>query len=318
MSYGKSIEIFLANGNAESLITAEVSNWNGKAIKIPRLELPECTREDVRRAGVYFLFCQEDDGTDSVYIGEAENIYDRLHSHIHLLNKNKAHNAHLQAAWNKYGAQSFDYGILCYCSLEEQFDIEQYYISVLKPEYNLTLNVVANTGHPCSEEAKVKISNTLKERYRTGEITTYKQEHNWKECWVYDITTYTLYKHFKNITDICRDLKYNRTSLNATSVLRDKYCIMFEELDDSNIHNRIDEEFKKCKSSFGTYLISEENGIYTYHRTLKECANHVGLYLSSIQKHSSATKENPYIPKKFPNVKIYFSNIFFPNSGRSV
>ena len=82
MSYGKSIEIFLANGNAESLITAEVSTWNGKAIKIPRLELPECTREDVRRAGVYFLFCQEDDGTDSVYIGEAENIYDRLQQHL--------------------------------------------------------------------------------------------------------------------------------------------------------------------------------------------------------------------------------------------
>ena len=252
------------------------------------------------------------------YVGSSKNIYDRLHSHIHLLNKNKAHNAHLQAAWNKYGAQSFDYGILCYCSLEEQFDIEQYYISVLKPEYNLTLNVVANTGHPCSEEAKVKISNTLKERYRTGEITTYKQEHNWKECWVYDITTYTLYKHFKNITDICRDLKYHRTSVNATSVLRDKYCIMFEELDDSNIHNKIDEEFKKCTSSFGKYLISEENGIYTYHRTLKECAKYIGIYFSSIQKHSSATKENPYIPKKFPNVKIYFSNIFFPNSGRSV
>lgn len=82
MNYGKSIEIFLVNGNAESLITAEVSNWNGKGIKIPRLELPACTREDVRRTGVYFLFCQEDDGTDSVYIGEAENVYDRLQQHL--------------------------------------------------------------------------------------------------------------------------------------------------------------------------------------------------------------------------------------------
>lgn len=32
--YGKSIELFLVNGTAESLITAELSNWNGKAIKI--------------------------------------------------------------------------------------------------------------------------------------------------------------------------------------------------------------------------------------------------------------------------------------------
>lgn len=37
MSYGKSIELFLVNGSADSLITAELSNWNGKAIKIPTI-----------------------------------------------------------------------------------------------------------------------------------------------------------------------------------------------------------------------------------------------------------------------------------------
>ena len=42
MSYGKSIELFLANGTADSLIIAELSNWNGKAIKIPRIEVPDC------------------------------------------------------------------------------------------------------------------------------------------------------------------------------------------------------------------------------------------------------------------------------------
>ena len=31
MGYGKSIELFLANGTADSLIIAELSNWNGKA-----------------------------------------------------------------------------------------------------------------------------------------------------------------------------------------------------------------------------------------------------------------------------------------------
>lgn len=74
MSYGKAIELFLVNGTADSLITAELSNWNGKAIKIPRTEVSGCNRDDVKGAGVYFLICQEDDGTDSVYIGEAENV----------------------------------------------------------------------------------------------------------------------------------------------------------------------------------------------------------------------------------------------------
>ncbi len=82
MTYGKAIELFLVNGTAESLITAELSNWNGKAVKIPRIEVAACDRDDIKGVGVYFLICQEDDGTDSVYIGEAENVLDRLTQHL--------------------------------------------------------------------------------------------------------------------------------------------------------------------------------------------------------------------------------------------
>lgn len=82
MAYGKTIELFLVNGTADSLITAELSNWNGKAIKIPRIEIVSCSREDITQAGVYFLFCKEDDDSDSVYIGEAENVKERLMQHL--------------------------------------------------------------------------------------------------------------------------------------------------------------------------------------------------------------------------------------------
>ena len=47
MAYGKSIELFLVNGTADSLTIAELSNWNGKAIKIPRIEVSSCHREDI-------------------------------------------------------------------------------------------------------------------------------------------------------------------------------------------------------------------------------------------------------------------------------
>lgn len=82
MAYGKTIELFLVNGTADSLITAELSNWNGKAIKIPRTEVISCTRTDIRGIGIYFLICQDENGLDSVYIGEAEIIHDRLKQHI--------------------------------------------------------------------------------------------------------------------------------------------------------------------------------------------------------------------------------------------
>lgn len=82
MGYGKLIELFLVNGTADSLTIAELSNWNGKAIKIPRIEVSSCNRDDITQAGVYFLFCKEDDGSDSVYIGEAENVKERLVQHL--------------------------------------------------------------------------------------------------------------------------------------------------------------------------------------------------------------------------------------------
>ena len=74
--------MFLVNGTADSLITAELSNWHGMAVKIPRVELSSCNNDDITKPGVYFLFCKEDDGSDSVYIGEAENVQERLKQHV--------------------------------------------------------------------------------------------------------------------------------------------------------------------------------------------------------------------------------------------
>lgn len=89
MAYGKAIELFLVDGDANGLITAELSNWNGKAIKIPRTDVKDCNRQDITETGVYFLFCQEDDGTDGVYIGEAENVQRRLIQHLNDYNIGK-------------------------------------------------------------------------------------------------------------------------------------------------------------------------------------------------------------------------------------
>lgn len=65
--YGKSIELFLVNGTADSLITAELSNWNGKAIKIPRTEVSACDREDIKVLGAIF-FSARDKMVRTLYI----------------------------------------------------------------------------------------------------------------------------------------------------------------------------------------------------------------------------------------------------------
>lgn len=88
-SRGKSINLFLMDGEATGRIKCTLANWTGVAYKIPRTELEKCKdREDLKQSGVYFLFgISDDSGKDMVYIGQAgsrkngEGILNRLQEH---------------------------------------------------------------------------------------------------------------------------------------------------------------------------------------------------------------------------------------------
>jgi len=83
MKFGKTIKIFLIDGDPNGRMTCELSNWTGKAYRIPRIKIKECTdREDITNTGVYLLFGKDDEGKDLVYIGEAESILKRLYQHL--------------------------------------------------------------------------------------------------------------------------------------------------------------------------------------------------------------------------------------------
>lgn len=84
MSIGKLISIFLIDGVPDGRLAGEISNWTGKALKIPRKLLKTSAgREELAKTGVYFLFgkSEEDPDEDAVYIGEAEEVYKRLVQH---------------------------------------------------------------------------------------------------------------------------------------------------------------------------------------------------------------------------------------------
>lgn len=72
-SLGKSINLFLMDGNPRGRIKCSLSNWTGLAYKIPRTEIEKCKgREDLSQSGVYFLFGTSDQtGENVVYIGQA-------------------------------------------------------------------------------------------------------------------------------------------------------------------------------------------------------------------------------------------------------
>ncbi len=81
---GKTIRQFLIDGQADGRWASELSNWTGKAYKIPRTYVNRCTdRDDIENTGVYFLFGRNDEtDAEQVYIGEAENILSRLKQHL--------------------------------------------------------------------------------------------------------------------------------------------------------------------------------------------------------------------------------------------
>ena len=77
------IKLFLPLGDPKSLRTAEISNWNGKAIAAPRTELDLLmSRHEVEQAGVHILTGTDPEtGKPQAYVGEAEIIRDRLKQH---------------------------------------------------------------------------------------------------------------------------------------------------------------------------------------------------------------------------------------------
>lgn len=77
---GKTIQIFLPDGNPRSIKIAEITSRTVQAILIPRANLDFAgTRNELSNVGVYFLVGnQEDEGKPLVYVGEAEDCFLRL------------------------------------------------------------------------------------------------------------------------------------------------------------------------------------------------------------------------------------------------
>ena len=83
MGFGKTIKLFLIDGEPSGRMTCELSNWTGKAYKIPRIKVKECSdRPDLQNTGIYLLFGKDEAGFDKVYIGEAESVLRRLGQHL--------------------------------------------------------------------------------------------------------------------------------------------------------------------------------------------------------------------------------------------
>ncbi len=128
VNLAKTIKLFLMDGDPNGRISCELSNWNGKAYRIPRSEVKHCTdRSDLTGTCVYFLFAKADSAhtKPKVYIGEAENALSRLKSHVAEKefwseavvfiskddNLNKAHIKHLESKFYQSAIEAERYDV---------------------------------------------------------------------------------------------------------------------------------------------------------------------------------------------------------------
>jgi len=92
---GKSINLYLMDGEPVGRIKCTLANWTGVAYKIPRTALDLCKeRDDLKQSGIYFLFGTSDQtGNNIVYVGQAgarkngEGLLYRLQEHKRNPNK---------------------------------------------------------------------------------------------------------------------------------------------------------------------------------------------------------------------------------------
>ena len=83
MPYGKSVRIFLPDATVTGIRHAEIVNRTGQTVACPRARLDELKHwPETAKPGIYFLFeARLGDSKPLAYIGESENVADRLLTH---------------------------------------------------------------------------------------------------------------------------------------------------------------------------------------------------------------------------------------------
>ena len=79
---GRSLELFYIDGIPDGLLTAEIFNWTGHVLMAPRTRLIEALkRKEASYTGVYILIGESDTNLPKVYIGESEDVAERIRNH---------------------------------------------------------------------------------------------------------------------------------------------------------------------------------------------------------------------------------------------
>lgn len=96
------------------------------------------------------------------YVGSAANMAQRWGKHRRQLMADRHHSPYLQRAWNKYGEDAFRFEVLEEWEPEFLVGIEQWWINMLQPEYNICPAARSSLGYHHTEVVRQKMSASRK------------------------------------------------------------------------------------------------------------------------------------------------------------
>lgn len=112
-------------------------------------------RENKHKSGVYLIKNNEN---GRCYVGSSINISGRFYMYYSLYHITNRKDSTICKALLKYGYSKFSLEILEYCDPSILIEREQYYLDVLKPQYNVLKVAGSSKGRKQTESAKLKIS----------------------------------------------------------------------------------------------------------------------------------------------------------------
>lgn len=157
------------------------------------------------------IYCLENTLTGKKYIGSSTNIYQRGLKHRAQLRGNSHPNKKLQNSYNKHNEEDFIFYVVQLSLKEDLIRLEQDYIDLYNPFYNLMLQVERKDF---SLETKLQISNSLKKRYKEGLSNNCEKKVN-----LYTVSGEYI-KTYDSITKCSKDIKADLS--NVKRVLRGK------------------------------------------------------------------------------------------------
>lgn len=95
---------------------------------------------------------------NKIYIGSSRDLGSRRSGHFCDLKNQVHHCVYLQRVYNKLTEEDFSFEVIEFCKEDLLIEREQYWIDLLKPEYNICQIASSTLGFHHSEEAKEKMS----------------------------------------------------------------------------------------------------------------------------------------------------------------